>query len=182
MGMRRMQFYDHEQDKAVWTYVDNTKITLCEKTWLIEIPMTAVLDAGSASELESIITKHHTIYNLGINPEGELASEEGIAEQLTAQQKETWHSLLLTDKEIVIWEEEIEKMELPLRIAYTRGYTNMVENAHWLNMMLVFFVIIILCDSFSKDRQLEGSITFSPNTMFPQLSRIRMLTKFSIIF
>ena len=50
--------YDHEQDKAVWTYVDNTKITLCEKTWSIEIPMVAALDAGSASELESIITKH----------------------------------------------------------------------------------------------------------------------------
>ena len=50
--------YDHEQDKAVWTYVDNTKITLCEKTWLIEIPMTAILDASSVSEMESIVTKH----------------------------------------------------------------------------------------------------------------------------
>ena len=50
--------YDHEQDQGVWTYVDNTRITLCEKTWSIEIPMTAVLDAGSVSELEAIVAKH----------------------------------------------------------------------------------------------------------------------------
>lgn len=98
---------------------------------------------------------YHTIYELGLNPEGDLASEEGIAGQLKAQQEDAWNSLSLTDHEIDVWQEETEKIELPLRIAYTRGYTNMIENAHWLNMMLVFFIIIILCDSFSKDWQIH---------------------------
>lgn len=98
---------------------------------------------------------YHTIYGLGLNPEGELATEEGIAEHLKAEQESVWNPLSLTDDEIREWADETGKIKLPLRIAYTQGYTNMIENAHWLNMMLVFFTIIILCDSFSKDRQVH---------------------------
>lgn len=96
-----------------------------------------------------------TIYELGIAPDGPLASEEGIAKHLKAQQERIWGSLSLTDNEIGEWADKTGKIELPLHIAYTRGYTNMIDNAHWLNMMLVFFVIIVLCDSFSKDRQIR---------------------------
>ena len=98
---------------------------------------------------------YHTIYELGLNPEADLASEEGIAKQLKAEQESIWDALSLTDSEIREWADKTGKIELPLHIAYTRGYTNMIDNAHWLNMMLVFFVIIVLCDSFSKDRQVR---------------------------
>lgn len=98
---------------------------------------------------------YHTIYQLGLNPEGNLASEEGIAQQLKAEQESVWNALNLTDDEISEWTDETGKVELPLRIFYTRGYANMIKNAYWLNMMLVLFAIIVLCDSFSKDRQVH---------------------------
>lgn len=96
---------------------------------------------------------HHMLYELGLDPNGIMASEEGIAKHLKAEQEHIWYSLSLTDSEISEWADKPGKIELPLQIAYTRGYTNMIKNAYWLNMMLVFFVIIVLCDSFSKDRQ-----------------------------
>lgn len=154
-------------------YLDDSSQVITEKVSILSAVQTerkyALMYSGQSlddeliQEMKKFVGEHghdcmnmywifHTIYELGLNPEGDLASEAGIAQRLQLQQKAIWSALNLTNNEISEWEDQIGKVELPFQIAYTRGYANMLENAHWLNMMLVFFVIIILCDSFSNDR------------------------------
>lgn len=155
-------------------YLDDSSQVVTEKVSILSAVQTerkyALMYSGQAlddeliQEMKDFVSEYgfdcmnmywvyHTIYELGLNPEGDMASEEGIAKQLKAEQESIWDALSLTDSEISEWADKTGKIELPLQIAYTRGYANMIENAHWLNMMLVFFVIIVLCDSFSKDQQ-----------------------------
>lgn len=90
-----------------------------------------------------------------MNPVSENISEKMIQEGIEAQQLSVLsHSdfLKLTEKEREFWQRQ-KKISFPLTMAYTPAYRELLTHAHWIHLMLLFFVIFVLCESFSFERR-----------------------------
>ena len=108
-------------------------------------------------ERNCVLLNHHLSYdmlsNLGINPQTEWTDQiaDFAYQTMRESQENEYESQLLTDEEIDFWDQERGKITTPFRMAFSGGYRGMIENAHWLNMMAVVFILISLCSSFSDD-------------------------------
>lgn len=111
----------------------------------------------AAPEMSCILRNHYlvfeSLYNLGINPQ--LESIDCIADfayqAMQEWQEREYKSQKLTETEIDYWNEERSKITTPFAMAYSEGYSEILDKAYWLNMMMIVFVLISLCSSFSDD-------------------------------
>lgn len=95
-----------------------------------------------------------SITAIGLNPGSPHTTEAAIQQELDASRLTALENLQLTEEEHAFWENHAS-IDLPLTIAYTPAYQQLLENVHWIHIMLVFFVIIALSESFSLDRRLQ---------------------------
>ena len=91
-----------------------------------------------------------TISNMGINPYSEDISETKIELLMKAQMDALYENLALSDEEQSFWEEH-KKLTYPLKMAYTPAYRQIFSNMQWIHLMILFFVILMLSESFSMD-------------------------------
>lgn len=96
---------------------------------------------------------NYSIYSMGTNPD--LDTTDRIAdlayENMDANQKLEYAGQSLTEDEIRYWENEADRIKEPFTMAYTRGYSHILNKTYWLNMMAIVFIIIALCRSFSDE-------------------------------
>lgn len=95
-----------------------------------------------------------SITAIGLNPGSPHTTEAAIQEELSRSQREAMENLQLTEAERAFWEGHAQ-ISFPLTLAYTPAYKQLLENTHWIHMMLIFFVILALSESFSLDRRLQ---------------------------
>ena len=93
-----------------------------------------------------------TISNMGVNPFNENISETTIESLLMEQTEELYDNLSLSDEEQAFWKEH-KNLEFPLKMAYTPAYRQIFSNMRWIHLMILFFVILMLCESFSLDHK-----------------------------
>ena len=66
-------------------------------------------------------------------------------------QEEEYQNQRLTQEEINYWKEERAEIDTPYTLGYAKGYSGILSMAHWLNLMVLPFVFVCLCGSFSDD-------------------------------
>ncbi|MBM6897890.1 hypothetical protein H9X86_11100 [Pseudoflavonifractor capillosus] len=66
-------------------------------------------------------------------------------------QKDEYQSQRLTQEEIEYWEAERARIHTPYTLDYAKGYSGILKLAFWLNLMVLPFVFVCLCGSFSDD-------------------------------
>ena len=66
-------------------------------------------------------------------------------------QEEEYQNQRLTQEEIDYWKEERAEIDTPYTLGYAKGYSGILRLAYWLNLMVLPFVFICLCGSFSDD-------------------------------
>lgn len=66
-------------------------------------------------------------------------------------QEEQYQTQRLTQEEIQYWEEERAGLTTPFTLNYAKGYSGILSMAYWLNLMVLPFVFVCLCGSFSDD-------------------------------
>lgn len=66
-------------------------------------------------------------------------------------QEEQYQNQRLTQKEIDYWETERAGITTPYTLDYAKGYSGILSMAQWLNLMVLPFVFVCLCGSFSDD-------------------------------
>ena len=66
-------------------------------------------------------------------------------------QEEEYQNQRLTQKEIDYWETERAGITTPYTLDYAKGYSGILSMAQWLNLMVLPFVFVCLCGSFSDD-------------------------------
>lgn len=90
---------------------------------------------------------------MGINPifEGQEHLADFAYETMGAWQEEEYQNQSLTQEETRYWEQERAGLETPFTLAYAKGYSGILSLACWLNLMVLIFVFISLCGSFSDD-------------------------------
>ena len=66
-------------------------------------------------------------------------------------QEEQYQNQRLTQEEIDYWETERAGITTPYTLDYAKGYSGILSMAHWLNLMVLPFVFVCLCGSFSED-------------------------------
>lgn len=67
------------------------------------------------------------------------------------KQEEQYQNQRLTQEEIDYWEEERAGLTTPFTLDYAKGYSGILRLAYWLNLMVLPFVFVCLCGSFSDD-------------------------------
>ncbi|MBR1780912.1 MAG: hypothetical protein IJ751_05865, partial [Oscillospiraceae bacterium] len=95
-----------------------------------------------------------SIYAVGLNPASPHTMEQAIRDEIERNQTEIMDSLQLTPAERAFWAGH-KQVSLPLTMAYTPAYRQLLSNARWIHIMLVFFVIIALSESFSLERRVH---------------------------
>ena len=90
---------------------------------------------------------------IGVNPLWDGTDQLGdfTYEKLAQQQEEEYYSQALTQAEITYWEEERAGLTTPFTLDYAKGYSGILTLSYWLNLMVLPFVFICLCGSFSDD-------------------------------
>ena len=90
---------------------------------------------------------------IGVNPLWDGTDQLGdfTYEKLAQQQEEEYYSQALTQAEISYWEEERAGLTTPFTLDYAKGYSGILTLSYWLNLMVLPFVFICLCGSFSED-------------------------------
>ncbi|MBM6897891.1 hypothetical protein H9X86_11105 [Pseudoflavonifractor capillosus] len=93
------------------------------------------------------------ISTIGINPLRDGANQlaDFTYEKVAQQQEEEYYNQGLTQEEIDYWEEERAGLTTPFTLDYAKGYSGILTLSHWLNLMVLPFVFICLCGSFSED-------------------------------
>ena len=66
-------------------------------------------------------------------------------------QEEEYQNQRLTQEEIDYWKEERAEIDTPYTLGYAKGYSGILSMAQWLNLMVLPFVFVCLCGSFSDD-------------------------------
>ena len=66
-------------------------------------------------------------------------------------QEEEYQNQRLTQEEINYWKEERAEIDTPYTLDYAKGYSGILSMAQWLNLMVLPFVFVCLCGSFSDD-------------------------------
>lgn len=66
-------------------------------------------------------------------------------------QEEEYQNQHLTQEEIDYWKEERAEIDTPYTLGYAKGYSGILRLAYWLNLMVLPFVFVCLCGSFSDD-------------------------------
>lgn len=66
-------------------------------------------------------------------------------------QEEEYQNQRLTQEEIDYWETERAGITTPYTLDYAKGYSGILSMAQWLNLMVLPFVFVCLCGSFSDD-------------------------------
>ena len=66
-------------------------------------------------------------------------------------QEEEYQNQRLTQEEINYWETERAEIDTPYTLDYAKGYSGILSMAQWLNLMVLPFVFVCLCGSFSDD-------------------------------
>lgn len=66
-------------------------------------------------------------------------------------QEEEYQNQRLAQEEVDYWEEERAGLTTPFTLDYAKGYSGILSMAHWLNLMVLPFVFVCLCGSFSDD-------------------------------
>lgn len=66
-------------------------------------------------------------------------------------QEEEYQNQRLTQEEIDYWKEERAEIDTPYTLGYAKGYSGILRLAYWLNLMVLPFVFVCLCGSFSDD-------------------------------
>ena len=66
-------------------------------------------------------------------------------------QEEEYQTQRLTQEEINYWKEERAEIDTPYTLGYAKGYSGILRLAYWLNLMVLPFVFVCLCGSFSDD-------------------------------
>ena len=66
-------------------------------------------------------------------------------------QEEEYQNQRLTQEEINYWKEERAGITTPYTLDYAKGYSGILSMAQWLNLMVLPFVFVCLCGSFSDD-------------------------------
>ncbi|MCD8354270.1 MAG: hypothetical protein LUC47_08175 [Clostridiales bacterium] len=129
------------------------------------------LDDDLIDELQAFIAQYgydclnmywifYSICQTDLNPWSENTTEAAIQESMYKAWEYDKYGLSLTEEELSYWEENEAKISFPLTIAYTRGYKNMLEEAYYLNLLLLCYIIFILSESFSLNRRLNTQIWF----------------------
>ncbi len=129
------------------------------------------LDDDLIDELQAFIAQYghdclnmywifYSIAQSGLNPWSENTTEAFIQETMYEEWNGYKDGLSLTEEELSYWEENEAKISFPLTIAYTRGYKNLLEEAYYLNLLLLCYIIFILSESFSLNRRLNTQIWF----------------------
>lgn len=72
-------------------------------------------------------------------------------EAIAYWQEEQYQNQRLTQKEIDYWETERAGITTPYTLDYAKGYSGILSMAQWLNLMVLPFVFVCLCGSFSDD-------------------------------
>ena len=94
-----------------------------------------------------------TISNLGNNPGYEFLTGAMIQDRIEQVEVNLLYDYeQLTDEEQEFWQKH-EKISFPLTMAYTPAYRQLLQNASWIHILLVAFVIFALCESFSLERR-----------------------------
>lgn len=93
------------------------------------------------------------ISTIGINPLRDGANQlaDFTYEKVAQQQEEEYYNQGLTQEEIDYWEEERAGLTTPFTLDYAKGYSGILTLSYWLNLMVLPFVFICLCGSFSDD-------------------------------
>jgi hypothetical protein len=92
-----------------------------------------------------------TITYMGLNPLSERMSEGTIKRNIEAQRTSTNDREQLTKEEKEYWSNHA-KLEHPLKMAYTCAYKEIIDKSHWINLVLLLYVIVVLCDTCTVDR------------------------------
>lgn len=66
-------------------------------------------------------------------------------------QEEEYQNQRLTQEEVDYWKEERAEIDTPYTLGYAKGYSGILRLAYWLNLMVLPFVFVCLCGSFSDD-------------------------------
>lgn len=66
-------------------------------------------------------------------------------------QEEEYQNQRLTQEEINYWKKERAEIDTPYTLGYAKGYSGILRLAYWLNLMVLPFVFVCLCGSFSDD-------------------------------
>ena len=72
-------------------------------------------------------------------------------EAIAYWQEEEYQNQRLTQREIDYWETERAGITTPYTLDYAKGYSGILSMAQWLNLMVLPFVFVCLCGSFSDD-------------------------------
>lgn len=90
---------------------------------------------------------------IGVNPlrDGKEQLADLTYEHLAEQQEMEYYSQSLTQEEIEYWEEERAGLTTPFTLDYAKGYRGILSLSYWLNLMVLPFVFVCLCGSFSDD-------------------------------
>lgn len=109
------------------------------------------------SDTDCILLNNYLIFlsvsNFGLNPHyAETDSRiDDIYTQISEGRKSEYMAQSLSQAEIDYWNAESENIAIPFKMAYSEGYSKILNNVSWLNMMILVFVLISLCSSFSDD-------------------------------
>lgn len=93
------------------------------------------------------------LMDLGINPIYEHFDDPAkfAYDHMEKMQDREYQNQFLTQAEIQYWEQERSQLELPLTLGYAKGYGSILSLSYWLNLMVLAFVFLSLCGSFSDD-------------------------------
>ena len=88
-----------------------------------------------------------------LNPLGDWTDQmaDKTYEAIAYWQEEQYQNQRLTQKEIDYWETERAEIDTPYTLGYAKGYSGILSMAQWLNLMVLPFVFVCLCGSFSDD-------------------------------
>lgn len=94
-----------------------------------------------------------TLSSMGLNPLHENTSEAAIKNYIERREwQELYSALQLTPEERAFWKNHGE-LEYPLIIAYTPAYRQILSCVRWIHIMLLLFVVLALCESFSIEHK-----------------------------
>ena len=79
---------------------------------------------------------------MGLNPLSERMSEGTIKRNIEAQRTSTNDREQLTKEEKEYWSNHA-KLEHPLKMAYTCAYKEIIDKSHWINLVLLLYVIVV---------------------------------------
>lgn len=88
-----------------------------------------------------------------LNPLGDWTDQmaDMTYKAIAYRQEEQYQSQRLTQEEIDYWEEERAGLTTPFTLDYAKGYSGILSMAYWLNLIVLPFVFVCLCGSFSDD-------------------------------